>query len=111
MKINFPNQTIIHKRKIPRTSIANQHPYFGTEGAVLNYRQAMAVYHKIQDFLDRWDVENEIDYREEEGEITAEQARKYRSQIADIVADYRGVLDDDGHWNDVLMDILFKRRR
>ena len=85
-------------------------PYFGTEGVVLNYRQAMSVYYKVQDFLDHWDVEAEIDYREEQGEITAEKAKDFRAHLDIIVDDYRAVLDDDRHWNDVLMDVLFHRR-
>lgn len=77
----------------------------------MDYRQAMAVYYKVQDFLDHWDVETEIDYREEEGDFTKEQASKLRAQKEEIAEDYRGALDDDGHWNDVLMDILYRRVR
>lgn len=114
MKIKFFDQTIIHKRKIPRTPIVNQTPYFGTfgdGGKVLTYNEAMYIYHKIQDFLDKWDVETEIDYRESEGEFTKEEAAKLRKEMKEITEDYRGALDDDGHWNDVLMDILNERKR
>ena len=110
MNIIFPRNSVVHKRKKPRVSICMRSSYFGTEGVVLNYRQAMSVYYKVQDFLDHWDVEAEIEYREEQGEITAEKAKEFKAHLEDIVDDYRGVLDDDGHWNDVLMDILFKRR-
>ena len=114
MKIKFLDQTIIHKRKIPRTPIVNQAPYFGTfgdGGKVLNYNEAMYIYHNIQDFLDKWDVETEIDYSEEEGDFAKEEAAKLRAQTNDIANEYRGALDDDGHWNDVLMDILIERKR
>lgn len=110
MKILFPKQKIRHKRKEPKTTIYQRSPYFGTEGVVLNYRQAMAVYHKVQDFLDRWDVETEIDYREEEGDFTEEESANLRREMQDIVDEYRGVLDDDGHWNDVLMGVMDLRR-
>ena len=110
MTIKFPRNQVIHKRKQPRASIYMRSPYFGTEGVVLDYRQAMAVYYKVQDFLDRWDVETEIDFREEEGEFTKEQAKDFRAHLKEIVYDYRGALDDDGHWNDVLMDVLHGRR-
>ena len=106
MTIKFPKQKIRHKRKEPKKSIVNQNPYFGTEGVILNYRQAMAVYYKVQDFLDCWDVETEIDYREEEEEFTAEQAAEARSMIKGIAEEYRARLDDDGHWNDVLMNSI-----
>lgn len=88
-----------------------QSPYFGTKGVVLDYRQAMAVYYRVQDFLDHWDVEAEIEYRKEQGEITEEKAKDFQAHLEDIVDDYRAALDDDGHWNDVLMDVLFMRRR
>ena len=109
MKIVFPSKQVVHKRKKPRTSIYMRSPYFGTKGVVLDYRQAMAVYYKVQDFLDHWDVENEIEYHEKEREITKEQARGLRAKINGIVDDYRAALDDDGHWNDVLMDVLHGR--
>lgn len=108
--IKFPKTKVQHKRKEPRAKIYQQKPYFGTEGAVLDYRQAMLVYHKIQDFLDRWDVEQEIEYREEEGDFTKEEAANLRREMQDIVDEYRGVLDDDGHWNDVLMGVMDLRR-
>ena len=110
MKIIFPSKQVVHKRKKPRVQGYMRKPYFGAEGVILDYRQAMAVYYKVQDFLDHWDVEAEIEYREEAGEITKEQAKELKAHLEDIVDDYRGVLDDDGHWNDVLMDVLFRRR-
>ena len=103
MKIAFPRKTVRHRRKQPRPSIVNQNPFFGVPGKVLTYREAMAIYHKIQDFLDLWDVETEIDYREEEEEFTPEETAEARSQMREIAEEYRGRLDDDGHWNDVLM--------
>ena len=103
MKIVFPKQRVTHRRKQPRPSIVNQNPFFGVPGKVLTYLEAMTIYHKIQDFLDLWDVETEIDYREEEGEFTKEQAAEARNQMREIAEEYRGRLDDDGHWNDVLM--------
>ena len=106
MKIAFPKQTVRHQRKQPRPSIVNQNPFFGVPGKVLTYREAMALYHKIQDFLDLWDVETEIDYREEDGEFTEEQAVEARNQKREIAEEYRGRLDDDGHWNDVLMTAI-----
>lgn len=106
MTIKFPKMKVEHKRKEPKTAIYQRSPYFGTEGVVMNYSQAMAVYHKIQDFLDRLDVETEIDYREEEEEFTAEQAAEARSMIKEIAEEYRARLDDDGHWNDVLMNSI-----
>ena len=110
MKIIFPSKRVVHRRKKPRVQGYMRKPYFGAEGVILGYRQAMAVYYKVQDFLDHWDVEAEIEYREEEGEITKERAKALKAHLEDIVDDYRGVLDDDGHWNDVLMDVLFRRR-
>lgn len=103
MKIVFPKQRVTHRRKQPRPSILNREAFFGVPGKVMTYLEAMAVYHKVQDFLDLWDVETEIDYREEEGEFTEEQAAEARSQMREIAEEYRGRLDDDGHWNDVLM--------
>lgn len=106
MKIAFLKQTVRHQRKQPRPSIVNQNPFFGVPGKVLTYREAMALYHKIQDFLDLLDVETEIDYREEEEEFTKEEAAEARSMMKEIANDYRGRLDDDGHWNEVLMNAI-----
>lgn len=111
MTIALPKQTVRHRRKQPRTPIINRSPFFGVFGKVLTYREAMAVYHKIQDFLDLWDVEAEIDYRESEEWLTKEEASQLSREARDIADEYRSVLDDDGHWNEVLMDILAKRRR
>lgn len=110
MKIAFPKQTVRHQRKQPRPSIVNQNPFFGVPGKVLSYREAMAVYHKVQDFLDLWDVETEIDYRESEGDYTQEEAANLRREMRDVADEYRGVLDDDGHWNDVLVGVMDMRR-
>lgn len=106
MKIAFPKQRVTHRRKQPRPSIVNQNPFFGVPGKVLSYQEAMAVYYKVQEFLDMWDVETEIDYREEEEEFTKEEAAEARSMMKEIADDYRGRLDDDGHWNEVLMNAI-----
>lgn len=106
MKIAFPKQRVMHRRKQPRPSILNREAFFGVPGKVLTCLEAMAVYHKIQDFLDLWDVETEIDYREEEEEFTKEEAAEARRMMKEIADDYRGRLDDDGHWNEVLANAI-----
>lgn len=106
MRIKFLRRTVQHQRKQPRPSIVNQNSFFGVPGKVLSYQEAMILYHKIQDFLDLWDVETEIDYREEEGGLTKEEARWARNWKREIAEEYRGRLDEDGHWNDVLMGVI-----
>ena len=106
MKIAFPKQRVMHRRKQPRPSILNREAFFGVPGKVLTCLEAMAVYHKIQDFLDLCDVETEIDYREEEEELTQEEAAEARSMMKEIADDYRARMDDDGHWNDVLVNAI-----
>lgn len=106
MNIAFPKRTVTHLRKRPKTSIVNQHPFFGVPGKVLSYREAMAVYHKIQDFLDLWDVETEIDYQESIDRYTEEEYVTLRSEMREIAFEYRCRLDDDGHWNDVLVGVM-----
>jgi len=110
VKINFPQKSAVHKRKIPRKSIVKQTHFFGSHGKILTCQEAMYIHYKVEEYLDRWDVETEIDYHEEEGEYTKEEAAELRAQMNDIADEYRGRLDDDGHWHDVLIDILDSRR-
>lgn len=106
MTVKFPQKNVTHKRRVPHTPTYARNSWFGVAGKVLSYNDAMKIYYKIQNFFDRLDVEIEIDYHEQEGDFTKEQAAKLRAQKEEIVEDYRGALEDDGHWNDVLMDIL-----
>lgn len=110
MKVMFPQKSVIHKKKIPRKPMVKQTHFFGIHGKILTYQEAMYIHYKVEEYLDRWDVETEIDYHEEEGEYTKEEADELRAQMNDIADEYRGRLDDDGHWHDVLIDILDSRR-
>lgn len=103
-------KSVVHKRKLPREPMLKQTHFFGVNGKILSNREAMFIHYKVEEYLDRWDVETEIDYREEEGDFTKEEAAKLRAQTNDIANEYRGALDDDGRWNDVLMDILNERK-
>ena len=106
MRIEFPRRKVSHKRIQIHPPICTQKPFFGTKGHVLTYKEAVDIYYKVQDFLDRWDVETEIDYREEEGEFTTAEAAEARARMKAIIDEYRGRLDDDWHWNEVLMGAI-----
>ena len=104
MTVKFPKAKAEHKRTLHYAE-----PVFIVCGQVVRWTQAHQIYWQIQQAMDMLDVLGEIDFREEEGDYTKAEAHNLRLHAQEVANDYRAVLDEDGHWNHVLVSVMDRR--
>ena len=105
MSVKFPKGKAKHKRT-PHFA----EPMFIICGQVVRWTQAYQIHWQVQQAMDMLDVRQEIDFREEEGDYTKAEAHNLRLHAQEVADDYRAVLDEDGHWNTVLVGVMDMRR-
>lgn len=105
MMVKFPKAKTAHKRTVHYAE-----PVFIICGQVVRWTQACLIYRQLQQAMDMLDVQQEIDFREEEGDYTKTEVHNLRLHAQEVANDYRAVLDEDGHWNTVLVGVMDMRR-